>query len=200
VFKRGLLAVLAAGLLFTQQAGAAYYAFAGNAFTFSAGSIAVPDVVGLSEAAADAALEAELLDSGTITQTCSSEPIGEVVGQSPAAGVLVNAGALIDLDVSDGTACWDLTGIPAGWYSIANALADQEFVAIMRQEANDAAVWAYWLAGAPRGSANLRLDLNVIRTEADGSAAWARWAPGTQPGNTGNLQIDMRAALTANFQ
>ncbi len=198
--KFGRLVVVLVGLLLTQGANAAYYAFAGNAFTFTSGSIPVPDVVGLSQAAADTALEAALLDTGSITQTCSSEAIGTVVGQSPSAGVLVNAAALVDLDVSDGTACWDLTGIPTGWYSIANALADQEFIAIMRQEASDDGVWAYWLSGAPRGTANLRLNLDVIRAEADGSAAWARWAPGTTGRNSGNLQIDMRAALTANFQ
>lgn len=163
--------------------------------------VTVPNVVGLSATDADTALEADGLDTGTVTMRCSGEPLDEVLEQNPAAGSFVSVGALVDLETSTGSGClWDLTGIPAGWYSIANALADRDFVAIMREEASNNATWAYWLPGAPRGTATLRLDLQVIRDEADGDAEWARWAPGTTGNNSGNLQLNLQEALTVDFQ
>jgi hypothetical protein len=165
--------------------------------------VEVPNLLSESLAEADVILEALGLDTGTTTAVCSLEAANEVTSQDPAAGVDVALGALVDLNYSSGVECsYDLTGIPDGWYTIPNVLADNDFVALMREEAtNGGGDWAYWLAGTTQGSANLRLDLNVIRTEAtSGGADWARWAPGTQPGNTGNLQLHMRDALNADFQ
>jgi hypothetical protein len=133
---------------------------------------------------------------------CSVAAEFEVVSQDPTAGSFVVLATVVDVRTSTGVECtYDLTGIPVGWYSIPNVLADQDFVALMREEAtNGGADWAYWLPGAPRGTANLRLDMNIIRVEAtSGGADWARWAPGTRPGNTGNLQLNMQEALNADF-
>ncbi len=98
------------------------------------------------------------------------------------------------------------TGIPSGFFSIANCIKDPDFIALMRAEANDIGVWASWNAGVdlptlpiPKGTANLNLNLTIIKNEANGSATWARWAPDTQPGNTGNLQLNMRTAITNDF-
>jgi len=171
-------------------------------FAEDAGSdVAVPNVVGEANfAAADAILEGEGLDGAEI-EVCSAEAEDEVVSQSPAAGSLVALGTVVDVRTSNGVACtWDTTGIPAGWYSIATVLADDDFRREMRVEADGDAGWAYWLPGAPRGSANLRLDLSVIRAEANADADWARWAPGTRAGNTGNLQLNMIEAFSADFQ
>lgn len=97
-------------------------------------------------------------------------------------------------------------GIPTGWYSIPNVVKDPEFVALMRAEAEGSAVWASWVLGVglgsspvPKGSSNLNLNIALIQDEAEDQAGWARWAPGTQPENTGNLQLDMDAAITASF-
>jgi hypothetical protein len=164
--------------------------------------VAVPDVTVDSLAEADVVLEAFGLDTGTTTAVCSLEAENEVVGQNPAAGALVVLGSAVNLTYSNGVECeYDLTGIPIGWYSVQFALADQEFIVLMRDEAtNGGADWAYWLPGVPRNTANLRLDMAVIQAEAtSGGADWARWAPGTQPGNTGNLQLNMQEALNADF-
>jgi len=97
-------------------------------------------------------------------------------------------------------------GIPEGFFSIANCVKDLDFRTLMRAEAEGLAVWAEWLGGVnlgsnpiPKGSANLELDIALIQNEAEDVATWARWAPGAQPENTGNLQLNMRLAIAANF-
>lgn len=196
------LALLAA-LLFLPLTGQAqtFLGFVGVPLLSSVPQVSVPDVVGLSANAADTAFEAVGLDTGTITQACSAEPANEVLSQDPTAATLVDPGTLVDLHTSSGASCtWDFSGIPEGWYSMAYVLADQDFMREARVEADGAAEWAYWLPGAPHGTANLRLDYATIRAEANGAAAWARWAPGTTGQNTGNLQLNMVLALTVNFQ
>ena len=76
----------------------------------------------------------------------------------------------------------------------------------MRKEAQTDAVWCRWIVGVdlpidplPKGSANLDMDTSLIRKEAYGLAVWARWAPGIQLKNTGDLQLNIRLALNANF-
>lgn len=169
----------------------------------AASTVAVPDVVGEANfAAADAILGGVGL-LGFEIEVCSAAANDEVVSQDPVATTVVALGSTVDVRTSNGVACsYDLSGIPSGWYSIASVLADQDFVREMREEAtNGGGDWAYWLADAPRGTANLRLDMTVIRVEAtSGGADWARWAPGTQPGNTANLQLNMIEALNADFQ
>ena len=105
-----------------------------------------------------------------------------------------------------GTFPSELTGIPAGFFSIANCVKDPDFLNFMRVQAEGAGVWCSWVAGVdlgsepvPKGTANLELNIALIQNEAEGSAIWARWAPGTQPENTGNLQLDMVTALDVTF-
>jgi beta-lactam-binding protein with PASTA domain len=75
-----------------------------------AADVAVPNVVGqASSAAADTILMAAGLDLGGVTARCSSDTVNHVVGQSPAPGVLVVAGSLVDVLISNGVAC-DLAG------------------------------------------------------------------------------------------
>jgi beta-lactam-binding protein with PASTA domain len=80
--------------------------FSENSFSFGADPpVAVPNVVGLDEAAADSALEADGLDTGTVTSVCSAATMGDVVSQAPPAGALVAAGSTVNLFVSSGTPC-----------------------------------------------------------------------------------------------
>lgn len=199
--RRALVALLMVGVALHASAVPSYFGFASGAFIQGPELAVVPDVVGLDLAAADTALEGAGLDTGTVTAVCSPATLDEVVSQNPAAGASAALASLVDLSASSGVECtWDFSGIPTGWYSIPNVLAEQDFVREMRVEASGAGVWAYWLPGAIRGTANLELNIAVISAEASGSAVWARWAPGSQPGNTGNLQLDMVGALNANFQ
>lgn len=65
----------------------------------------VPNVLGLTAAAADTALMAAGLDTGALASRCSSVMSGKVVVQNPAAGTLVGPGSLVDLLTSNGTPC-----------------------------------------------------------------------------------------------
>lgn len=81
-------------------------AWADGAWREAASStVSVPDVIGMDEAAADAALEAVLLDTGNVSLTCSAETEGNVISQSPPAGASVPEGSLVDLTTSTGVAC-----------------------------------------------------------------------------------------------
>lgn len=62
----------------------------------------VPDVLTLNETAAVNALIAVGLRPGEVTQSSSSKPAGEVIGQTPSAGEQVQPGSLVDLVVSNG--------------------------------------------------------------------------------------------------
>jgi beta-lactam-binding protein with PASTA domain len=70
----------------------------------AAGGVTVPDVVGLTQAAATSAITGAGLVVGTITQhTSATVPAGNVISQNPAAGASVDAGSSVDLVISTGT-------------------------------------------------------------------------------------------------
>lgn len=94
-----------AGLVFAQSPVAGARVAPGSAvgFTVSLGpqTVAVPDVVGLTAAAAESALALAHLISGAITGVLDpSIPIGSVATQSPAAGTLVLVGSPVDIGIS----------------------------------------------------------------------------------------------------
>ncbi len=65
--------------------------------------VQVPDVVGLAQAAAEAAITGATLSVGTVTNDYSpSVPAGDVISQNPAAGVTINIGSIVNLVVSLG--------------------------------------------------------------------------------------------------
>ena len=65
--------------------------------------VTVPDVVGLTQSAAEAAIVAVSLSVGTVTtQSSSTVPAGSVISQAPAAGSEVTPGTKVDLVVSAG--------------------------------------------------------------------------------------------------
>lgn len=135
-----------------------------------------------------------------------AEASGEVISQDPTASSELEPFETFTIRVSTGSVCapFDLTGLPlAGdWEPWIDILKDPEFIALKQEECDGDGTWAAWLPGTdptPRGSANCVVDEDLIRQEADGSAQWARWAPGVNIKNSGNLQIDIREALNADF-
>ncbi len=79
------------------------------------GTIAVPDVVGLTQAAAEAAITGAGLTVGTVAQaTSDTVPAGNVISQDPVGGTLVSAGIPVNLVVSLGPAVTvpNVTGQP----------------------------------------------------------------------------------------
>lgn len=69
------------------------------------GTVAVPDVTGMDSTAADAALEGAGLDTGAVSNVCSTETLGIVVSQAPPAGTQVTAGSTVAISLSTGNAC-----------------------------------------------------------------------------------------------
>lgn len=71
--------------------------------TVTAAPVAVPSVVGQTEAAARTAITGAGLTVGTVTQqTSATVPAGSVISQNPAAGASVAAGSAVNLVVSSG--------------------------------------------------------------------------------------------------
>jgi beta-lactam-binding protein with PASTA domain len=67
--------------------------------------VVVPDVVGLTQAAAESAITGADLQVGSISQQSSGTvPAGSVISQTPAAGATVIAGSVVNLVVSTGPA------------------------------------------------------------------------------------------------
>ncbi len=100
---------IAAGVVISQSPAAGAVLVVGSPVDLVVSSgppqATVPDVVGLTEAAAGTALNNAGLVTGNVTQQSSaSVPAGQVISQNPAAGLQVNAGSAVDLVVSSGPA------------------------------------------------------------------------------------------------
>jgi beta-lactam-binding protein with PASTA domain len=67
-------------------------------------NVTVPNVVGMTQAAASAAIKGASLTVGTVTtQSSTTVPAGQVISQNPAAGASVASGSAVNLVVSSGT-------------------------------------------------------------------------------------------------
>lgn len=86
----------------------------------------VPNIVGLAQAAADSALVAVGLVSGTVTQANDpGVPVGDVISQNPVVGTLVNVGSAVDYVVSLGPVMVTVPNI----VGLAQAAADSTILA-----------------------------------------------------------------------
>ena len=103
--------VVPAGSVISQNPVAGTTVFVGSAvnLVISTGpgviNVIVPDVTGLTQAAATAALQADNLVVGVITQ--ASDPVvpaGSVISQNPVAGTTVVSGSAVNLVISTGPA------------------------------------------------------------------------------------------------
>ena len=93
-------------VLQTGSAQVSFTAFAGGAFLHPTAVFAtVPNLSGLSLAAADAALMAVNLDTGTTSPQCSLLAVNTVTSQDIPAMAMVPEGTLINLLFSTGVAC-----------------------------------------------------------------------------------------------
>ena len=96
----------------TPAAGASVAAGTAVALVVSTGP-AVPNVVGITQAAAQTAITTAGLSLGTVTSTNSQTvPIGIVISQTPAPGTKVAAGSPVNLVVSLGAAVPNVVGLP----------------------------------------------------------------------------------------
>jgi eukaryotic-like serine/threonine-protein kinase len=65
--------------------------------------VKVPAIVGMTQSDAEAALEGAGFELGTVAQTHSSAPVGQVVESKPAPGSRVAIPSSVSISVSDGT-------------------------------------------------------------------------------------------------
>src|SRR5205823_173905 len=86
------------------------------AFSANAPQVAVPNVVGLTQAAATTTITGAGLVVGTVTTASSNTvPSGSVISENPVAGTQVNAGSAVNLVVSTGsgaTSIWSGSAVP----------------------------------------------------------------------------------------
>jgi hypothetical protein len=84
--------------------------------------ISVPNVVGMTQAAAQTAVTAAGLTVGTVTTAYhSTVPAGSVISQSPIAGTQVSSGSAVDLMISSGIKYSGGSGMAEDPYKIASA-------------------------------------------------------------------------------
>jgi|CXWL01.1.fsa_nt_gi RHS repeat-associated protein len=96
-------------------AGPTVAAFLGSISCRNVSGVLVPNVVGLSQASATTTMTSAGFTVGTITQQASSTvPAGNVISQSPAAGLSVVSGSVVALVVSSGSALCALAPIDIG--------------------------------------------------------------------------------------
>jgi 6-phosphogluconolactonase len=109
-------ATVPSGSVISQNPAAGVIILKGGAVNvaISSGTIAVPNVVGLTQSAASTALTGAGLMLGTVTLASSATmPAGSVISQTPAAAAMVVSGSAVDLSVS--------VGPPASYAYVPNA-------------------------------------------------------------------------------
>lgn len=113
---------VAAGLVFTQNPIAGTSVSGGSAVSFvvSLGppEVTVPNLIGLTAAAAEAALSDVGLTTGAITGvTSDSVPIGDVATQSPAAGTEVTQGSAVAIGIAFVSPVFDIDATVISQYA-----------------------------------------------------------------------------------
>jgi beta-lactam-binding protein with PASTA domain len=97
-----------AGIVLSQSPAAGSTATQGSTVNLTVSSgpaqVTVPSVVGLTQAAATAALTGTGLTVGTVTRVANAAPVGTVLIQSPMAGSTAQQGSAVTLAVSSGPA------------------------------------------------------------------------------------------------
>ncbi len=120
---------VASGLVISESPVAGTMVAAGTMvnLVLSSGGIAVPNVVGDTQAAAQSAITGAGLTVGTVTsQASNSVASGSVISENPAAGTGVVAGTAVALVVSSGA------GGGTTAYNVANAIVDQGPIALIQ--------------------------------------------------------------------
>lgn len=132
----------------------------------------VPNIVGLTISAGEDAIVVAAPwrennpDVAVTAETCSSEPAGEILTQSPAAAAQTAASTTIEVTIAKDCAAAD-------WVSYSRVWMFREVRKV------------YLTTTAFK---------RVVELEVRNDAAWARWAPGTLPwSGSSNMQIDVRS-------
>ncbi len=119
-----------AGLVFSQSPGPGTAVSASDTVSvwvsLGPNNVSVPNVVSLTQSAAEAAITAPGLVVGTLTEASSNTlPAGSVIIQDPAAGTLVLLGTAVDLSISTGPSMPTVPNLSGQPLSTAQALIKQ---------------------------------------------------------------------------
>jgi serine protease AprX len=155
-------------------------------------SVAVPGVVGMTEAAATTAITDVGLSVGTVTYVNDAAEAGDVIGQNPIAGTLMLSGSAVDLTVSSGPATAQVPNV----VSLTQAVAEDQitgagFVVGIVTTANSDTFAAGTVISqnpAPLAIANL------------GSAVDIVVSLGPAPGGFGTVSGKVQSATGSNLQ
>lgn len=81
----------------------------------------VPNMIGLTQSAATAALLAAKLKVGTVSTSTDALPAGQVFRQIPDAGLMAAINSVVDLDISSGPPPLPPNSIPVGTYALTDS-------------------------------------------------------------------------------
>ena len=122
------------------------------------GQVQVPDVVGMTQSAAESAIDAAGLVVGTVDQASSSTvPKGNVISQSPAAGTSMASGSAVDLVVSSGPPDDIADPNLLAWWKLDETSGDIVYDSAAQND-GVAYGWPSWQPGGGKVDGALRLD------------------------------------------
>jgi len=155
--------------------------------------VTVPNVVGLTQAAAQSAITAATLTAGTVTQASSATvPAGSVISQNPAAGASVLPGSTVDLVVSVGSA-------PVSVPNVVGRTQAKAKSAITAKKLTVGTITQAYSATVPSGrviSQNPQAGALAAPGTAVDLVVSTGPAPVTVPNVTGLTQADAKSAIT----
>ncbi|MBP9004096.1 MAG: PASTA domain-containing protein, partial [Candidatus Hydrogenedentes bacterium] len=153
--------------------------------------VAVPDVVGLAQASAQAAIAAAGLAVGDVSVNCSNTvPAGDVISQSPAGGSLVAPGSSVNLVVSSGPCLVIVPNVVGQAQAAAQAaITDAGLTSSVTLACSDTVPAGNVISQLPVGGTSVTLGSNVALTVSTGPC------PVEVPNVVGQAQAAAQAAI-----
>ncbi|HOK90235.1 MAG TPA: PASTA domain-containing protein, partial [Candidatus Hydrogenedentes bacterium] len=155
--------------------------------------VAVPDVVGLAQASAQAAIAAAGLAVGDVSVNCSNTvPAGDVISQSPAGGSLVAPGSSVNLVVSSGPCLVIVPNVVGQAQAAAQAaITDAGLTSSVTLACSDTVPAGNVISQLPVGGTSVTLGSNVALTVSTGPC------PVEVPNVVDQAQAAAQAAIAA---
>ena len=155
--------------------------------------VTVPDVVGLAQATAQAAITAAGLAVGDVSVNCSDTvPAGDVISQAPTAGNLVEPGTSVDLVISTGPCAVEVPNVVGQAQAAAQAaIAAAGLTSSVTLACSDTVPAGNVISQLPVGGTSVTLGSNVALTVSTGPC------PVEVPNVVGQAQAAAQAAITA---
>ncbi|MGA2538124.1 MAG: protease pro-enzyme activation domain-containing protein [Terracidiphilus sp.] len=178
------------------------YAGSGGTLTGLVVNIAVPNVVGDSESAAESAITSDGLDVGKVTTASSSTvPIGDVISETPAANTPVAPGKAICLVISTGVDVPDVVGEAETAASSAITGIGLSVGTVTTQTSVVAVNHVISQSPAPGTAENGGTPVNLVISSGPGgvSVVWPTPAPIVYGTGLSTTQLDATANVAGSF-